>query len=183
MQAPSFVSYAKQSYGVIVTPEEAENIRYHFFELYPELNEYYNDTHGSLLCNYKITSIMGREYEINPEVLTDRNKRQEIMRACLNFPVQSAGSDYVISGLVTIAEDPELKNKIKIGATVHDSVIFLVKKDKEMINVINKVKATLEHNALADSYISVKPDFPIIVDVEIGPLGKGISVEEYLKEN
>ena len=183
MQAPSFVSYAKQSYGVVVTPEEAENIRYHFFDLYPELLDYYEETHGALLGDYKITSIMGRDYEINPEVLADKHKKQEIMRASLNFPVQSAGSDYVIAGLVTVAEDPDLKNKIRIGATVHDSVIFLVKKDKDMIKNINKVKTTLEHNALADSYISIKPDFPIVVDVEIGPLGKGVNVEEYLKEN
>ena len=181
MQAQSFVEYAKLSYGVIVTPEEAENIRYHFFELYPELNDYYDETHGSLLGDYKITSIMGREYEVNPEVFADRMKRQEILRACLNFPVQSAGSDYVLSGLIMVAEDPTLKDKIRIGATVHDSIIFMVKKDKDMINNIKKVKSIMEHNSLADSYISVKPDFPIVVDVEIGPLGKGVDIDEYLE--
>lgn len=180
MQAPSFVEYAKMSYGVIVTPEEAENIRYHFFEMYPELNDYYDETHGALLGEYRVTSIMGRDYEINPDILSDRWKRQDIMRACLNFPVQSAGSDYVVCGLVSVAQDPELKDKIRIGATVHDSVIFLVKKDEDMIKNILKVEHTMEHNDLVDSYISIKPDFPIKVDVEIGPLGKGVDVGEYL---
>lgn len=175
MQASSFVDYAKASYGVTVTPEQAQDIRYHFFELYPELNDYYDEVRGCLLTDGKLTSIMRREYELNPEAMTS-----DAMRAAINFPVQSAGSDYVISGLIEVLTDPELKDTVRIGATVHDSMIGLVKKDEHFIERIRKIKSIMEHPKLAQQMLTKNINMPIVVDVEIGPLGKGISIEEYL---
>ena len=40
MGADSFVNYAKASYGVVVSKEEAKTIRDNYFKSYPELNDY-----------------------------------------------------------------------------------------------------------------------------------------------
>lgn len=183
MQAKSFVEYAKVSYGVTVTDEEAINIRYHFFELYPELNNYYDWVRSCLDNDSKITSIMQREYIIHTEVLSNPWTKENWVRPAINFPVQSAGSDYVISGLVEVMTDPFLKGNIKIGATVHDSIIGLVRKDEHFYDYITRIKQIMEHPKLANEMITIKPDFPIVVDVEIGPLGKGVDIEEYKKQN
>ena len=181
MQAESFVSYARDSYGVSVTLEESVAIRQAFFELYPELLVYYQNVENDLMDDCKQTSIMGREYELSPDKLMNPWKRQNYIRAAINFPVQSAGSDYVICGLIQVANDPELKDKIKICATVHDSIIFLVKKDG-LDETVLKVKHTMEDPILAHQLITKKIDLPIVVDIELGPLGKGVDLDEYHKQ-
>ena len=183
MQAKSFVEYAKVSYGVEVSLEEAITIRYHFFELYPELNDYYDWVRSCLDNDGKLTSIMRREYVINQNVLAIPWTKENWVRPAINFPVQSAGSDYVISGLIEVMNDPFLKNNIRIGATVHDSIIGLVRKDEHFYDYILRIKHIMEHPRIADKIITVKPDFPIVVDVEIGPLGKGVDIEEYKEKN
>lgn len=181
MQAASFVDYARDSYGVDVTLEEAVAIRETFFELYPELLVYYNNVEQDLMDDCKQTSIMGREYEISPDKLLNKYEKQNYLRAAINFPVQSAGSDYVICGLIQIINDPELKDKIKVCATVHDSIIFLVKKDG-LAETVTKVKHIMEDPSLAHQLITKKIDLPIVVDVELGPLGKGVDLDEYTKQ-
>lgn len=180
MQANTFVTYARDSYGVNVSQAEAEHIRNTFFDLYPELNEYYLKVENDLMNNCMQTSIMGREYEISPSKLANPWIRQDYLRAAINFPVQSAGSDYVICGLVEVMNDPELRDKIRGCATVHDSIIFLVKKDG-LAETVTKVKKTMEYPAIAKQLLTKEIDLPIVVDIELGPLGKGVDLDEYLK--
>ena len=182
MQAKSFVEYAKLGYGVEVSEEQAMLIRERFFELYPELLVYYDDVRQSLLTTSKQTSIMRREYEVNPMHLLNPYTRENILRPAINFPVQSAGSDYVICGLVEIMNHPLLKDRVRLGATVHDSVIGLVKKDEHFYETLALMKSIMERPNLAQKLITKEIDFPIVVDIEIGPLGFGVDVEEYKKK-
>lgn len=179
MQAKSFVEYAKTTYGVTVSLEESQLIRQRFFELYPELLSYYDKVKQDLLSSSKQTSVMGREYEVNPIKLLNPYERENIIRPAINFPVQSAGSDYVISGLIEVMNDPILKDNIKIGATVHDSIIGLVREDENFKTYIDRIRTLMERPRIAKDLLTVDIDFPIVVDVEIGPLGKGISLEEW----
>lgn len=179
MQAKSFVEYAKTTYGVTVSLEESQLIRQRFFELYPELLSYYDKVRQDLLSNSKQTSVMGREYEVNPMKLLNPWERENIIRPAINFPVQSAGSDYVVAGLIEVMNDPILKGNIKIGATVHDSIIGLVREDENFKTYINRIRTLMERPRIAQDLLTVTIDFPIVVDVEIGPLGKGISLEEW----
>lgn len=179
MQAKSFVEYAKVSYGVDVSLEQSQLIRARFFELYPELLAYYDKVRNDLMNNSKQTSVMSREYVVNPMKLLNPFERENIIRPAINFPVQSAGSDYVISGLIEVMNDPFLKGNIKIGATVHDSIIGLVKDDEHFEEYIKRIKELMEQPPVAKSLLTAYIDFPIVVDVEIGPLGKGVSLEEW----
>lgn len=180
MQANTFVTYARDSYGVTVSLEEATHIRQTFFELYPELNEYYLKVENDLMSQCKQVSIMGREYELSPSKLTNPWMRQDYIRAGINFPVQSSGSDYVICGLIEVMNNPELKGKIRGCATVHDSIIFLVKKEG-IKETVTKVKQIMEYPPLAKQLLTKEIDLPIVVDIELGPLGKGVDLDEYLK--
>lgn len=182
MQAASFVEYARDSYGVNVTLEEAVAIRQAFFELYPELLVYYQDVEQDLMEDCKQTSIMGREYELNPAILLNKFTRQNYLRAAINFPVQSAGSDYVICGLIQVVNDPVLKDKIRVCATVHDSIIFLVKKEG-LAETVTRVQQIMQDPVLAHQLATKEIDLPIVVDIELGPLGKGVNLDEYTNEH
>lgn len=180
MQAKSFVEYALATYGVTVTQEEAILIRENFFQMYPELETYYADVHNNIIDNGYHTSIMGRQYQINPDKLLG-NEKWAYLRAAINFPVQSAGSDYVISGLIELSLLPENRDGIKVCATVHDSIIALVKKDNLFEERVNKMKMIMQKPLLIKSLCSKDIDIPIIVDDEIGPLGLGVSLKEYME--
>jgi hypothetical protein len=39
----------------------------------------------------------------------------------------------------------------------------------------------MQYPPLAKEYLTIDIDIPIVVDVEVGPFGKGVSIEEYLK--
>ena len=181
MQAASFVDYARDSYGVNVTLEESTMIRQAFFDLYPELNVYYQKVEDDLMNYCKQTSIMGRDYEINAHKLANPYNRSNYIRAGINFPVQSAGSDYVICGLIEVINAPQLRDKIRGCATVHDSIIFLVKKDN-IADTVTRVQQIMQKPKLAQQLLTKKIDIPIVVDIELGPLGKGVDLDEYLKQ-
>lgn len=181
MQAASFVNYARDSYGVTVTLDESIQIRQAFFDLYPELTVYYSQVEYDLMNYCKQTSIMCRDYEISPYKLANTFNRSNYIRAAINFPIQSAGSDYVICGLIEVINDPQLKDKIRVCATVHDSIIFLVKKDG-LSNTVTKVQQIMQKPKLAEQLLTKEIDIPIIVDIELGPLGKGVDLNEYLNQ-
>lgn len=181
MQAKSFVEYAKLSYGVDVTLEDATMIRNKFFESYHELPKYYKDTQDELLANGYVTSIMGRRYKVDFTELFFKDKRQKYLRRILNFPVQSAASDIMLCALIEIHDtmDP---NEVKMVATVHDSVEMLIKKNEHFKDNILKIQSIMQNPKLRDKYITVPWDVPLVADIEVGPFGAGVELDEYLKE-
>lgn len=181
MSAESFVSYAKLSYGVTMSLEDATKFRKHYFELYPELNDYYEKVDEELWYYGEQTSVMGRTYTIDIDKYHNKFEHESIRRAAINFPVQSAASDYVLCALYNVMNHPDLQNKIKVCGTVHDSIIMLVKNDDDLYKNIILIKETMQHPPLAKDYLQIDVDIPIIVDVEIGPFGKGIEINEYFK--
>lgn len=180
MQAFSFVEYAKSTYGIHITLDEAMMIRQAYFDMYPELELYYAKVNSDMMNYSKQTSIMGREYHLNTQKLINPYKRADYLRAAINFPVQSPASDYVLSGIVELILDhPELKERVKVGATVHDSAITLIKKDDKFYDTIEIIRNIMEKSIIAKQLIQVDIDIPIVVDSEIGPWGLGVSVEDY----
>jgi DNA polymerase-1 len=181
MQPKSFVEYAKLSYGVDVTLEEATHIRNKFFESYKELPKYYKDTQNALINQGYVTSIMGRRYKIDFKALQFPDLRQKYLRRILNFPVQSAASDIMLCALIEI-HNTLPKDEVKLVATVHDSVEMLIRKNEHFKDNILKIQSIMQHPKLANKYLSVPWDVPLVADIEVGPFGIGVELEEYLKE-
>lgn len=183
MSAASFVNYAKQSYGVIISQEDANRFREHYFELYPELQDYYIKVDDELWNYGTQSSVMQRDYIVDIEKYRNKYKHQEMYRAAINFPVQSSASDYVLCALYSIMTDEKLKGHIKVCGTVHDSIIMLVKRDineKATAKKLRYIKDIMQKPPLAKEYLTINIDIPIVVDIEVGPFGKGVSIEEWL---
>jgi len=178
MQAKSFVEYAKLSYGVDVTLEEASMIRDKFFKSYHELPKYYQDTQNMLLTKGYVTSIMGRRYKVGFKHLAFPDSRTLYMRKILNFPVQSAASDIMLCALIEI-HNTLPKDEVCMVATVHDSVELLIKKNENFKKNILKIQSIMQHPKLMDKFLTVKWDVPLVADIEIGPFGSGIELEEW----
>ena len=178
MQAKSFVEYAALSYGQTFSLEEATHIRQKFFEEYYELPRYYHDTQTALITDGYVTSIMGRRYKVSYKALYFPDERQKYMRRVINFPVQSAASDIMLCALCEI-HDTFSNDIVKMCATVHDSVILLVKKNKQFKENVLKIQSIMQHPKRIDSMLRVTWDVPLVADIECGPWGKGIELDEY----
>lgn len=178
MQAKSFVEYAALSYGQTFTLEEATHIRQKFFEEYHELPRYYHDTQEAFLKDGFVTSIMGRRYKVSYKSLYFPDMRQKYMRRVINFPVQSAASDIMLCALCEI-HDTFPTDIVKMCATVHDSVILLVKKNKDFKKNVLKIQSIMQHPKRIDTMLTVTWDVPLVADIECGPWGKGIELDEY----
>lgn len=178
MQPKSFVSYAKLSYGVDVTLDEATHIRNKFFESYKELPYYYESTQQELLHKGYVTSIMGRRYKVKSEDIVNPYERSNYLRKILNFPVQSAASDIMLCALIEI-HDTLPKDEVQMIATVHDSVELLIKKNEHFKDNILKIQKIMQHPKLMDKFLTVPWDVPLVADIEIGPFGSGVDLDEY----
>ena len=182
MQAKSFVEYAKLSYGVDVTLEEATMIRDKFFQSYKELPKYYHDTQQDLITKGYVTSIMGRRYKVDYKHLAFPDLRKQYLRKILNFPVQSAASDIMLCALIEI-HNTMPKDEVCMVATVHDSVEMLIKKNEHFKDNILKIQSIMQHPKLMDKFLTVKWDVPLVADVEIGPFGMGVELEEWEEQH
>jgi DNA polymerase I-like protein with 3'-5' exonuclease and polymerase domains len=124
---------------------------------------------------------MGRRYKIDFKALQFPDLRQKYLRRILNFPVQSAASDIMLCALIEI-HNTLPKDEVKLVATVHDSVEMLIRKNEHFKDNILKIQSIMQHPKLANKYLSVPWDVPLVADIEVGPFGIGVELEEYLKE-
>lgn len=180
MQPATFVQYAKIGYGVDMSLEEATRIRNSFFEANFELHKYYKDTQDTLLSKGYVTSIMGRRYKVGFKHLAFPDNRQLYMRKILNFPVQSAASDWALCALYEIYKTFS-QDEVKICATVHDSIIMEIRKNENFAQNITKIQSIMQSPQLAKKYITKEVDLPIVADIEVGPWGIGVGLEEYME--
>ena len=180
MQAQTFVEYAKIGYGVDMSVEEATKIRNSFFKANYELHKYYKDTQDALLQKGYVTSIMGRRYKVGFKHLAFPDQRNLYMRKVLNFPVQSAASDWALCALYEIYKTFS-QDEVKICATVHDSIIMEIRKNNNFEDNIRKIQSIMQAPKLVNNYITKTVDLPIVADIEIGPWGIGVGLDEYGK--
>ena len=73
------------------------------------------------------------------------------------------------------------QDEVKICATVHDSIIMEIRKNENFEDNIRKIQNIMQAPQLAKKYITKTVDLPIVADIEIGPWGIGVGLEEYGK--
>lgn len=175
MMPKTFVQYAKATYGIAVSIEEATRIRNRFFDTNSELLTYYKNVERELLLEGFVTNMFGRRYRVGYDNIKNEQNRRTYVRKAINFVVQSTASDYVLMSLI------ELGNKgwdnVKIVGSVHDSILFEVKDDDRAYQTLEEIRNIMEKPKLLDKYLGKSFDIPIVVDIEEGPWGKGVEVK------
>ena len=92
--------------------------------------------------------------------------------------VQSSASDIMLCALCEI-HDTLPHDEVIMVATVHDSVEMLIKKNEHFKENILKVQSIMQHPKLIDKFLTVPWDVPLVADIEIGPFGMGVELEEW----
>jgi DNA polymerase-1 len=159
-----------------LTESEALRIIKWFFNKYPKANEWIENQKKLVKRDKQVRNFFGRVRRL-PEIDSKEEQvRSEILRQCINVPIQSMASD--ITSISTIRVHNLLKNnnmKTKLFFTIHDSVKYNVpieELDKaiELINI-----------GLGTPIKGV--NFPLVTEFEIGRnWGEMIELEDFNKE-
>lgn len=148
-----------------VTYEEAKDFIAKYFREAPQLKAWIDNNLAFIYANKFTYSLFGRKRRL-PEVgSTNKGVASHAARSGLNFLIQSVASDITLLGLCDLMDwvtENKLEDKIRVFATVHDSIVAEVHNDyydmyaKKLTECLQK-----------DRGASI-PDCPIKVDIEKG---------------
>lgn len=166
MSAKGFVNYAKTGYGVLVTDQEATEMRARYFSTYRDLEPWYAKQKRLCIQDGGVYTLFGR-FRALPEIYSQNwSDKGSAERCCINTPVQSSGSDILLSAMIEIDKTlPECQ----IVCTVHDSILVEVPEDK-VDYYKERIGNIMRHPALLD-YFGVQLRVPLDIDIGVGPWG------------
>lgn len=166
MSAKGFVNYAKTGYGVLVTDQEATEMRARYFSTYRDLEPWYAKQKRLCIQDGGVYTLFGR-FRALPEIYSQNwSDKGSAERCCINTPVQSSGSDILLSAMIEIDKTlPECQ----IVCTVHDSILVEVPEDK-VDYYKERIGNIMRHPALLD-YFGVQLKVPLDIDIGVGPWG------------
>lgn len=165
MGAASFRDYARDSYGVELSEEEAIEYRKRFFDLYSGLPKWHRRVKEEALKNGYVETLFGRIRYLDGIRYWPGSQRGTALRQAVNTSVQSLASDMMILALGMINRLIVGKYDAKIIATVHDSVLLEIKEEGSE-NIARKVKYIMEHLPL--KHFGVKLNVPIEAGLSMG---------------
>lgn len=128
MGAMSFVSYARDTFGVEFTYEEGERFRETFFRTYPRLVEWHERQRRIVRRDLRVRSPLGRVRHLTRVLSLDREERARAERQAINSPVQGLGGDLTLATSLSLQRimDPD---ECMIVGDVHDALLFQIRED------------------------------------------------------
>lgn len=172
-----FMTYARDTYDLVITEKEAQFSRESYFDLYRGLDKFHQRQRSFARQNGYVKSLFGRKRRL-PRAMDreDTPERGSAWRQAINSPVQSFASDLNIAAALELRR---LHNRsyFKICGTVHDAILMIVRVDK-LREVTDDVLRIMSHPPLMDEF-GIKLRVPLEADVKIGPWSKGVSPKKY----
>ena len=173
-----FMIYARDNYGVKVKPAQAQQSRNKYFKTFAALEDWHKRQKSFARRNGYVRSLSGRKRRL-PDAMSpyDTPQRGEAERQAINSPVQSFANEL---NLMAALEIHSLYSKdIKIIGTVHDAILMRIRKTK-IAELVPKVMDIMSWPKLM-TVLKIDISVPIEAEVKIGPWGKGISLDKYLR--
>jgi DNA polymerase I-like protein with 3'-5' exonuclease and polymerase domains len=130
MQAEGYQIYARDTYGVTITVEEANSQREAFFHLYPGLSKWHNDYKQRARQDRMIRSPLGRIRHLPLIRSPDRAVASKSERQAINSPVQATLSDLTLYSLALFHKAYGRPDGFRPCLTTHDSLTAYVKEDE-----------------------------------------------------
>lgn len=131
MSAEGFREYAETVYGVIFTPEEAEDVRQAFFDQWVGMSDWHDEMIRRARRTGMVVSPLGRVRRL-PNIHGDGRAASHAERQAINSPVQSFASDMMQMAAASIHGNLPGTSPVPgvhLVGTVHDSIIAEVPED------------------------------------------------------
>lgn len=176
-----FIIYARDKYGVKITPEQAQESRKAFFGNWRQLEGWHKRTKNFARRNGYVRYLSGRKRRLPDALLGEDNfKRQEAERQAVNSPVQGMANEINLMALIQLKK--EFSSKVyRPIATVHDSILAYARIDHAE-KISRRTMKVMKRPNLMDKF-DIDLRVPIEADVKIGAWGAGVSLDKWLKEH
>jgi DNA polymerase-1 len=143
-----------------IARKEAAELIENYFQQYPGIKNYMNDTLAFAQANGFVKTIKGRRRylkDINSKNYTVRGFAE---REAINAPVQGSAADMIKIAMIDIHQEfQKLKLKSKMTLQVHDELVFDALKDEVEI-----IKPIIREKMIA----AIKTNVPIEVEIGMG---------------
>lgn len=172
-----FKMYARDNYGITINDEEAQASREAFFENYPDLEPWHKRQRKYVRRHGYVKSLSGRKRRLPAARSSeDTPERREAERQAINSPVQSFANEVNLMAAIQLSKEYGRK-VVRICGTVHDAVLFRVRNDY-VEEVYHRMLEIMRWPKLMDEF-DIEMTVPIEADGEVGPWGKGKSLEKW----
>ena len=158
------VVYGMSDYGLEqatdFTREEASQFISAYFDKYPKVKEYIENTKQQAREKGYVQTVMGRRRYI-PEINSaNRILREAAERMAINMPVQGTSADIIKIAMINLhraMKQKELKSKMILQ--IHDELVFEVPEDEidEMKGLVNEIMPK-----------ALKLSVPLKIDIKLG---------------
>ncbi|MHC6528687.1 DNA polymerase I [Vibrio proteolyticus] len=130
---------------------EAQQYMDTYFERYPGVMQYMEDTRSTAADQGYVETIFGRRLHL-PEI-TSRNgmRRKAAERAAINAPMQGTAADIIKKAMLLVADwiEQEGQGRVKLLMQVHDELVFEVE-ESSLSEIESKVQQLMESAAQLD---------------------------------
>lgn len=156
------IIYGVSAYGLAQQTElnlsESKDFIETYFERYPGIKTYINDTISAARKDGFVTTLMGRRRYL-PEINnSNRQLRQFAERTAINTPIQGTAADLIKMAMIKL--DKELRSwKSAMVLQVHDELIF---------DAVNGELDDLKELVRAEMSGAFKMKVPLVVDIGVG---------------
>jgi DNA polymerase-1 len=143
-----------------ISQGEAKEIIAKYFERFPKVKQYINDTITSAHSNGYVSTLLGRRRYLQDINSNNQNIRQNAERQAINMPIQGTSADMIKLAMIQIqSELLSRKLRSRMLLQVHDELVFEIRKDEE-----KEVRSLVSQHMQQ----SMKLNVPIEVDIGVG---------------
>jgi DNA polymerase-1 len=158
------VIYGMSDYGLEqateFSREEAGRFIKSYFEKYPGVRKYLDETKEKARRDGYVETLLGRRRYIPDINSANRQVREAAERMAINMPVQGTSADIIKVAMINLYHEMEKKGlKSKMLLQVHDELVFEVP-DAEMSTLRKLVPSIMES--------AIKLSVPVKVDTKVG---------------
>ena len=158
------IIYGQSAFGLSqnlgIPRKEAAEIIENYFNTYPGIKKYMNDTMNFARENGYVETIMGRRRYLRDINSANQTVRGFAERNAINAPIQGSAADMIKIAMIRIHQDiKDHKLGSKMTMQVHDELVFDVPKSE--ITIMKKIIEERMKNA-------IKTKVPILVEVGEG---------------
>ncbi|MDB3869556.1 DNA polymerase I [Candidatus Thioglobus sp.] len=156
--------YGMSAFGLAkqidVSRTEAKDYIDAYFENYPSVAQYMEDTRESAKIQGYVETVMGRRLYLPQINAKNKMLQQHALRTAINAPMQGSSADIIKKAMLDVHDWIGQDNAdIKMIMQVHDELVFEVKTDKAQV-FAHKIQDLMENAYLLD--------IPLKVDVGVG---------------
>ena len=138
-----------------VSAKEADQIIQNFYDAYPEVASFLQQTIYDVQDNGFVKTMFGRKRYIREIFDSNYSVREFAKRAAMNAPIQGTAADLIKIAMIDVAKEIKNNNlKSKLVLQIHDELIFKVY-DDEVDKLTNIVKNCMENAINLDVKLEV----------------------------